>query len=131
MIKLPVFKEKKCWYLHNFVFIWMLEILYPLNDSKNCKIVLLLQIVPWTAQFYLRQIKLFHLHLVFLGFLSICNSISLIIDRCRFFYLRGRPWYGNEGAWSLHYIPYLGNLGFFILSKNKGFQSRAFLKMSP
>ena len=131
MIKLPVFKEKKCWYLHNFVFIWMLEILYPLNESKNCKIVLLLQIVPWTAQLYLRQIKLFHLHLAFLRLLSICNNSSLIIDRCRFFYLRGRPWYGNECACSLHYIPYLGNLGFFILSKNKGFQSRAFLKMSP
>ena len=43
MINLPVFKENKFSYLYkSFVSVLMLEIIFPLNESKNCKIFLVL-----------------------------------------------------------------------------------------
>ena len=46
-----------------------------------------------------------------------------------------RPWYSENCARRLHYIPYVfKKTGFcliFVLRKNKGFQSEALLKILP
>ena len=44
MIKLPVFKKKKCFYIYKgFVLVSAFQILFPsLDENKNCKITLML-----------------------------------------------------------------------------------------
>ena len=49
-----------------------------------------------------------------------------------FLYFWDRPWYSDECASRLHYIPYLGNLDFvYLLSQAKAFYSGAVLKIAP
>ena len=62
---------------------------------------------------YLGQTTFVHQHLSLLGMLWISNNIFIIIDQHIFFYFGDKPWYSDECAWRLHYIPYLGGLRFF------------------
>ena len=88
MIKLPVFKKKKCSYLYNS-FVPLQEILFSnLNYSKNCKIFLGLCYIS-NPRLYLKQTKLVRLRLALLGFFPICNNIFPVIDQCRFCFTSG------------------------------------------
>ena len=83
---------------------------------------------PQTHQMSLEQITL-RLHLALLGLFWTCN-ILIIIDQCRFFNSWDRPWYSDKCAQRLYSL--LGQPVFsliFILSKNKGIQFGALLKM--
>ena len=59
MIKLPIFKKRKCSCLYNnFVSVWVLETLFPsLNNGKSCKLLQGLR-HPKTLHLHLEQSKL-------------------------------------------------------------------------
>ena len=85
MIKLPVFKKKKCSYLcNNFVSLEALKMLFrSLNEGKNCEILSGCT-TPQTLQLYLEQTKLVHQRFALLGFFPIYHNIFPIIDQCNF-----------------------------------------------
>ena len=61
-----------------------------------------------TSQMYLEETALVHLHLALLRLFWINNYIFIIIDQWISFYFWDRPWYSDECARRLHYIPCLG-----------------------
>ena len=67
---------------------------------------------PRSRTKYLEQITFICVHLVLLGLFPIGNNIFINFHQCRFFFTSGIGlilWCAQR----LHYIPYLGSLGFF------------------
>ena len=114
IIKLPVFKERKCSYLYNNC--------VSLNESKNCKIFLKLHHLPDPP-------TVFRLNLACLSMLPFARVLSGIQKYFPkhwsinfFFYFSNRTWYFDQCAWRLHCIPYLGILSFiFYFRKSNDF----------
>ena len=100
----------------------MLEILFPLNSMS----------VTQTAQLYLEQTKLVHLHLTLLGYFLIYNNIFQIVDQSSFLLLGYALifWWmcSKITLYSLRAQP--GFCLIFILKKTRGFQSETLLNAS-
>ena len=126
----PIFKKKKCSYLHN-------NLNFPsLKESKNCKISLRLYHTPnicprpptahrkKTCTTVSATNYTYSPTPHFARFLT-CNYTFTTIGQCRFFYFWDRSWYSDESGWKLHVYSLFGQPGFClisILNKNKGFQ---------
>ena len=97
-----------------------------LNEGKNCNIFLASRLPPDPppSNCIRSKPKLFAKTSLYSDSSQYARFCESLIN-----YFWNRPWYSDESVWRLHYIPIWAAWVIFILSKNKGFQSEALLKM--
>ena len=111
-IKLLVIKKKNCSYLYtNFVSVSVLEILFPaLNAGKVAKF-------PGLAALPRPHYCIWNKPNLFVNALlcSYFSNMQYFPNHWLmqiFFNFWDWPWYSDQSVWRLHYISYLGSLGF-------------------